>query len=109
MSESRDATSSHVPQNWDEMRNLWRVGGLTAIDNALSSSSSSQNTTTTTNTSTTTNDDVTHPITKKKLPTPPVNGQQVLNEFVAGGKFTNRVPLPDLVAILVEIWENEDF
>lgn len=86
------------------MRNLWRLGGLTAIENASSSSSSSSSTSKTT---TSTNDDK-PPLTKKRLPTPPVNGQQVLNEFNAGGKFTTRVPLPDLVAILVEIWENEE-
>lgn len=47
-------------------------------------------------------------IKKKRLPTPPANGHQILSEFQAGGKFTTTVPLPDLVTILVEVWENED-
>lgn len=45
---------------------------------------------------------------KKRLPTPPANGHQILSEFNAGGKFTTTVPLPDMVAILVEVWENEE-
>jgi len=52
---------------------------------------------------------VPHTPTKKKLPSPPVNGVQVVDEFVnQGGRFSTRVPLPDMVSILVELWEMEE-
>lgn len=74
---------------WDEVRSNWRSPsknndeGSSSIQSPLAS--------------------------KKKLPTPPVNGVQVVDEFVnCGGRFTTRVPLPDMVSILVELWEMEE-
>eukprot|EP01111_Echinosteliopsis_oligospora_P008979 TRINITY_DN2543_c0_g1_i1.p1 TRINITY_DN2543_c0_g1~~TRINITY_DN2543_c0_g1_i1.p1 ORF type:complete len:192 (+),score=62.36 TRINITY_DN2543_c0_g1_i1:109-684(+) len=45
----------------------------------------------------------------KRLPPTPVNGPVVLDEFHnRNGQFSSRVPLPDLVSILVDVWEMEE-
>jgi hypothetical protein len=80
----------------------------TTTTSTSSNTSSTSNTNFISNTNNTSNTNINPPVTKKRLPLPPVNGPQILNEFNLGGKFSNPVPLPDLVSILVEIWENEE-
>eukprot|EP01112_Ceratiomyxa_fruticulosa_P012504 TRINITY_DN3463_c0_g1_i1.p1 TRINITY_DN3463_c0_g1~~TRINITY_DN3463_c0_g1_i1.p1 ORF type:complete len:120 (-),score=40.25 TRINITY_DN3463_c0_g1_i1:201-560(-) len=91
--------------NWIQVRNSWRgfVEGESTHNNTMSSTTSS--TPSTTMTPTKSNETTTSMHTKKRVA---INGPLVIEELEKDGIFSQRIPLPDMVAILTETWAVEE-